>query len=161
MTEIFNLKQLIKDITENIEAKGNQFVNGNIFSISQKDIENFITEVKAEIDAEELKKQDTYPPTEVNYVDNYLSILMALPGYSETQISINVIDDELIITGTPSEKIIEIASSYKNIVIRPFKKSFKISSTSEVQARFKNSLLEVFALDNPAPISYSVKINEY
>jgi HSP20 family molecular chaperone IbpA len=54
----FDFKQFVKDIAENVETGGQLFKNGQIFSISAKDIKDFMTKVEEDIKREQIKEDN-------------------------------------------------------------------------------------------------------
>jgi len=77
--------------------------------------------------------KDTYPPHNVVKVDNYkFTVELAVAGFSQDHIDIEVKDHVLTITGDRPQRREQDMYVHKGISARKFKKSFRLSEYTEV-----------------------------
>lgn len=100
-----------------------------------------------------------YPPHNIAKTDGGYVIEVATAGFSESELSVVVKDDNLIISGTKQTSKPEY--KYQGIGFRDFQKEFRLTDTVKVSdANYTNGILSV-KLNHIAPKSQSetIKIN--
>lgn len=91
------------------------------------------------------EKQSTYPPYNIELLaeDKY-RITMAIAGFSKDEVSIEVIENTLNVTGTKPEKDGERKFLHKGISERSFERKFQLGDHVKVLAAdLENGLLHV------------------
>ena len=93
------------------------------------------------------KVQNNYPPYNIEQIDpSHLQITIAVAGFSEDDLSIEVEDKQLVIRGHHSEDENAPARQYlyRGIASRQFQRSFVLADGIEViDARLDNGLLHI------------------
>lgn len=91
------------------------------------------------------EKQSTYPPYNIELIaeDKY-RITMAIAGFSKNEVSIEVVENTLQVTGTKPEKDEERKFLHKGISERSFERKFQLGDHVKVLAAdLENGLLHV------------------
>jgi molecular chaperone IbpA len=91
------------------------------------------------------EKQSTYPPYNIELLaeDKY-RITMAIAGFSKDEVSIEVVENTLHVTGTKPEKDEERKFLHKGISERSFERKFQLGDHVKVLAAdLENGLLHV------------------
>ena len=91
------------------------------------------------------EKQSTYPPYNIELIaeDKY-RITMAIAGFSKDEVSIEVVENTLQVTGTKPEKDEERKFLHKGISARNFERKFQLGDHVKVLAAdLENGLLHV------------------
>ena len=91
------------------------------------------------------EKQSTYPPYNIELLaeDKY-RITMAIAGFSKNEVSIEVVENTLQVTGTKPEKDEERKFLHKGISERSFERKFQLGDHVKVlTADLENGLLHV------------------
>lgn len=93
------------------------------------------------------KNSENYPPYNIEQIDpNHLQITIAVAGFSEDDLTIEVEDKQLIVRGqhTEDENAPERQYLYRGIAARQFQRSFVLADGVEVMdAHLNNGLLHI------------------
>jgi len=112
------------------------------------------------------KNIPNYPPYNIRKVeDNKYVIEMAVAGFGEDEVSVQIEDGTLVVKGEKTDKS-EVNYVYRGIGTRSFTKSIRLNDTIEVRgAQFKDGILKI-GLENiipehkkPRKIEFSKEIN--
>ena len=96
-------------------------------------------------------RNTSFPPHNIIKVDdNRYVVEMAVAGFGEGEVTVEVHDGTLIVKGEKSDKS-EVNYVYRGIGTRSFTKSIRLSDTIEVRgAQFKDGILKI-GLENVIP----------
>lgn len=99
------------------------------------------------------QRTSTYPPHNVLKVDdNHYVVELAVAGFSKDEITIEIDEDVLVVTGEKKEKS-DLDYVYRGIGTRAFTKTVRLKDTIEVRgAEFKDGILRI-ALEDVIPES--------
>lgn len=89
--------------------------------------------------------QQAFPPYNIEKGDdNHYRITLALAGFSQQDLDIQLEDTRLVIKGTPEKPTNEPKWLHQGLVIQPFTLSFTLAEHMEVSgATFNNGLLHI------------------
>ena len=96
-------------------------------------------------------RNTSFPPHNIIKVDdNRYIVEMAVAGFGEDEVSVEIQDGTLVVKGEKSDKS-EINYVYRGIGTRSFTKSIRLNDTIEVRgAQFKDGILKI-GLENVIP----------
>lgn len=91
------------------------------------------------------KNTESYPPYNIEQIDaSHLQITVAVAGFSEEDLSLEIEDKQLTVRGRRAEEEKERQYLYKGIASRQFQRSFILADGIEVEgAHLENGLLHV------------------
>lgn len=94
-----------------------------------------------------------YPPTSIEKKnDNSIVIYIALAGFKKSQLTINLVGCELIVTGKKDDNDQNKTYVQKGIAFRSFEKKFLVGNeTKIIKACYINGLLQIY-LHIPTPV---------
>lgn len=95
---------------------------------------------------------DNYPPYNIARLDDtHYVIEVAVAGFSESEIDVEVKENQLTVTGKQEKKEKEVEYIHKGISARSFERSFTLADNVEVRAAsVKNGVLAI-ALEHVVP----------
>jgi len=90
-------------------------------------------------------KSDNYPPYNIAKLDeNHFIVEVAVAGFEETELDIELKDGILLVKGEKEKKETEVEYQHKGISTRNFTRSFTLGENVEVRgATVKNGILAV------------------
>lgn len=93
----------------------------------------------------ETANKTNYPPHDVLVTDdNHYRLVLAVAGFSEDQLSVQLERQTLIISGTESDYPANYRYAHKGIASRAFSRQFKLGEHIQVvDARLENGLLTI------------------
>lgn len=98
------------------------------------------------------QKHQSYPPYNVvKKDDNNYVIEIAVAGFDDSDISIEVLKGQLTVTGTAEKDVVEIDYVHKGISGRDFVRSFTLADTIEVEGAEINKGVLQISLKNVVP----------
>lgn len=98
------------------------------------------------------KSAEGYPPYNIEQIDgNRLRITLAVAGFAEDDLSVEIIDNQLIIQGNRPDEAAERVFLHRGIAARQFQRAFVLADGLEVSgAEMDNGLLHIELL-RPKP----------
>ena len=127
--------------------------------------DNLFNELERIVEGQQ-SRNSTFPPHNIIKVDdNRFIVEMAVAGFGEDEVSVEIQDGTLVVKGEKSDKS-EVNYVYRGIGTRSFTKSIRLNDTIEVcGAKFKDGILTI-GLENiipehkkPRKIEFSKEIN--
>lgn len=127
--------------------------------------DNLFNELERIVEGQQTRNS-TFPPHNIIKVDdNRFIVEMAVAGFGEDEVSVEIQDGTLVVKGEKTDKS-EINYVYRGIGTRSFTKSIRLNDTIEVRgAKFKDGILTI-GLENiipehkkPRKIEFSKEIN--
>lgn len=127
--------------------------------------DNLFNELERIVEGQQ-SRNSTFPPHNIIKVDdNRFIVEMAVAGFGEDEVSVEIQDGTLVVKGEKSDKS-EVNYVYRGIGTRSFTKSIRLNDTIEVRgAKFKDGILTI-GLENiipehkkPRKIEFSKEIN--
>ncbi len=105
------------------------------------------------------KAADGYPPYNIEQIgDDRLCITLAVAGFAEAELAIEIVDNQLLIQGKQGEPDSGRVFLHRGIAARQFQRAFILADGIEVQgARLDNGLLHI-DLVRPKPESRVRKV---
>lgn len=112
-----------------------------------------------------LSFQEPFPPMNVFYRadDNAAEITLALAGYSRDELSVEVVNNKIVIEATPTPEEEKNGTYFKQrIHKKAFKRSYELPNnaydTSKTDVTFKDGLLTIFVPSKKKDLPSSRKI---
>lgn len=97
-------------------------------------------------------RSDNYPPYNIAQLDdNHYVIEIAVAGFAENEIDVELKDSTLYIKGTKEKKDKEINYTHKGISTRNFERSFTLADNVEVRAATVQHGILAVALEHVIP----------
>lgn len=97
-------------------------------------------------------RSENYPPYNVAQLDdNHYVIEVAVAGFAEDEIDVELKDSTLVIKGTKVKKDKEINYTHKGISTRNFERSFTLADNVEVRAATVQHGILAIALEHVVP----------
>ena len=127
--------------------------------------DNLFNELERIVEGQQTRNA-TFPPHNIIKVDdNRFIVEMAVAGFGEDEVSVEIQDGTLVVKGEKTDKS-EVNYVYRGIGTRSFTKSIRLNDTIEVRgAKFKDGILTI-GLENiipehkkPRKIEFSKEIN--
>lgn len=127
--------------------------------------DNLFNELERIVEGQQTRNS-TFPPHNIIKVDdNRFIVEMAVAGFGEDEVSVEIQDGTLVVKGEKTDKS-EVNYVYRGIGTRSFTKSIRLNDTIEVRgAKFKDGILTI-GLENiipehkkPRKIEFSKEIN--
>ena len=105
------------------------------------------------------KATDGYPPYNIEQIgDDRICITLAVAGFAEEDLAIEIVDNQLVIQGKQPEPESDRVFLHRGIAARQFQRAFILADGIEVQgARLDNGLLHI-DLFRPRPESRVRKV---
>lgn len=105
------------------------------------------------------KASDGYPPYNIEQIgDDRICITLAVAGFAEEDLAIEIVDNQLVIQGKQPEPASDRVFLHRGIASRQFQRAFILADGIEVQAaRLDNGLLHI-DLFRPKPESRVRKV---
>ena len=103
-------------------------------------------------------KSDNYPPHNVIRIDDQHHVIeIAVAGFSESEVDIELKDSVLTISGKQDKKETEVEYLHKGISARNFERTFRLADNTEVRgANVQNGILSI-ALEHIVPDEQKAK----
>lgn len=97
-------------------------------------------------------RADNYPPYNIAQLDDtHYVIEVAVAGFAENEIDVEIKDSTLFIKGTKEKKDTDVLYTHKGISTRNFERTFTLADNVEVKgATVKNGILAI-ALEHVVP----------
>jgi molecular chaperone IbpA len=97
-------------------------------------------------------RNDNYPPYNIAQLDDtHYVIEVAVAGFEENELDVELKDQNLVVKGTKPKKEIEVTYAHKGISTRNFERIFTLNPDIEVKAAtVKNGILAI-ALEHVIP----------
>ena len=112
--------------------------------------ENLFNELERLVEGTQPRNVSFPPHNIIKVDDNRFIVEMAVAGFGEDEVTVEVEDGTLVVKGEKSDKT-ELNYVYRGIGTRSFTKSIRLSDTIEVRgAQFKDGILKI-ALENIVP----------
>jgi len=91
------------------------------------------------------KASDGYPPYNIEQIgEDRICITLAVAGFAEDDLSIEIVDNQLVIQGKQPEPASDRVFLHRGIAARQFQRAFILADGIEVQAaRLDNGLLHI------------------
>lgn len=127
--------------------------------------DNLFNELERIVEGQQTRNS-TFPPHNIIKVDdNRFIVEMAVAGFGEDEVSVEIQDGTLVVKGEKTDKS-EVNYVYRGIGTRSFTKSIRLNDTIEVRgAKFKDGILTI-GLENiipehkkPRKIEFTKEIN--
>ena len=97
-------------------------------------------------------RSDNYPPYNIAQLDdNHYVIEVAVAGFAENEIDVELKDSTLYIKGTKEKKEKEVNYTHKGISTRNFERSFTLADNVEVRAATVQHGILAIALEHIIP----------
>ena len=128
--------------------------------------DNIFNELERLVDGTTPTRNTSFPPHNIIKLDdNKYVVEMAVAGFGEDEVTVEVEDGTLVVKGEKSDKT-ELNYVYRGIGTRSFTKSIRLNDTIEVRgAQFKDGILKI-GLENiipehkkPRKIDFTKEIN--
>jgi HSP20 family molecular chaperone IbpA len=105
------------------------------------------------------KASDGYPPYNIEQIgDDRICITLAVAGFAEADLAIEIVDNQLVIQGKQQEPASDRIFLHRGIAARQFQRAFILADGIEVRgARLDNGLLHI-DLFRPKPESRVRKV---
>lgn len=98
------------------------------------------------------RNQDNYPPYNIAQLDDtHYMIEVAVAGFAENEIDVELKDNHLIVKGTKEKKESEITYAHKGISTRNFERDFTLNENVEVRAATVQNGILAIALEHVVP----------
>ena len=112
--------------------------------------DNLFNELERIVEGQQTRNS-TFPPHNIIKVDdNRFIVEMAVAGFGEDEVSVEIQDGTLVVKGEKTDKS-EVNYVYRGIGTRSFTKSIRLNDTIEVRgAKFKDGILTI-GLENVIP----------
>lgn len=112
--------------------------------------DNLFNELERIVEGQQTRNS-TFPPHNIIKVDdNRFIVEMAVAGFGEDEVSVEIQDGTLVVKGEKTDKS-EVNYVYRGIGTRSFTKSIRLNDTIEVRgAKFKDGILTI-GLENIIP----------
>jgi len=116
-------------------------------------------ELERTLDRLSKKASDGYPPYNIEQIgDDRICITLAVAGFAEEDLAIEIVDNQLVIQGKQPEPASDRVFLHRGIASRQFQRAFILADGIEVQAaRLDNGLLHI-DLFRPKPESRVRKV---
>jgi molecular chaperone IbpA len=103
-------------------------------------------------------KSDNYPPHNVIRLDDQHHVIeIAVAGFAESEIDVELKDSVLTVRGEQAKKETEVEYLHKGLSTRNFERTFRLADNTEVKgATIKNGIL-VIALEHIVPEEQKAK----
>ena len=103
-------------------------------------------------------RADNYPPYNIAQLDDtHYVIEVAVAGFAENEIDVEIKDSTLFIKGTKEKKDTDVLYTHKGISTRNFERTFTLADNVEVKgATVKNGILAI-ALEHVVPEEHKPK----
>jgi len=113
--------------------------------------DQLFNELERLVEGSHQTRNTSFPPHNIIKVDdNRYIVEMAVAGFGEDEVSVEIQDGTLIVKGEKSDKT-EVNYVYRGIGTRSFTKSIRLNDTIEVRgAQFKDGILKI-GLENIIP----------
>jgi molecular chaperone IbpA len=98
------------------------------------------------------RASDNYPPYNIAQLDDtHYVIEVAVAGFAESEIDVELKDQHLIVKGTKEKKDTEITYAHKGISTRNFERDFTLADNVEVRAATVQNGILAIALEHVVP----------
>lgn len=98
------------------------------------------------------RSSDNYPPYNIAQLDDtHFIIEVAVAGFAENEIDVELKDSTLVIKGTKEKKETEINYTHKGISTRNFERTFTLADNVEVRAATVQNGILAIALELVVP----------
>ena len=113
--------------------------------------DQLFNELERLVEGSQQPRTSSFPPHNIIKVDdNRFIVEMAVAGFGEDEVTVEIQDGTLVVKGEKSDKS-EINYVYRGIGTRSFTKSIRLNDTIEVRgAKFKDGILTI-GLENIIP----------
>ncbi len=107
------------------------------------------------------RASDGYPPYNIEQIeDNKFCITIAVAGFTMSDLSVDIENNQLVIKGQQQETDVEKCYIHRGIASRQFQKAFVLAEGIEVErAWLENGLLHIMLIHiHPDPLIRNIKI---
>jgi molecular chaperone IbpA len=113
--------------------------------------DQLFNELERLVEGTQQSRNTSFPPHNIIKVDdNRYVVEMAVAGFSQDEVTVEIEDGTLIVKGEKTDKS-EVNYVYRGIGTRSFTKSIRLNDTIEVRgAQFKDGILKI-GLENVVP----------
>ena len=113
--------------------------------------DQLFNELERLVEGTQQSRSTSFPPHNIIKVDdNRYVVEMAVAGFSQDEVTVEIEDGTLIVKGEKTDKS-EVNYVYRGIGTRSFTKSIRLNDTIEVRgAQFKDGILKI-GLENVVP----------